>query len=82
MNMKYKGDGKMATWDRIVRIIVGTVLVYVTVFSALLPASWYPYAYILTVIGVLNIIFPITGWCPLYAGIGFSTCNIKNRKGD
>lgn len=81
MKINFKGDGQMASWDRALRIIVGIALVYITVWHVL-PASWYPYAYILTLLGLLNIVFSIVGWCPPYALFGFSSCRIKDRKGD
>ena len=81
MSIKCKGDGKMATWDRVLRIIVGIILIYITIWNVL-PEGWYPYAYILVLLGLLNIIFSIIGWCPPYALFGFSTCKIQNRKDD
>jgi len=73
-----KGHGKMAKWDRITRITIGIILV-ITTLAQLFPTNWYPYAYILTAIGIANIVFPIIGWCPLYAAVGFSTCKIRNK---
>lgn len=55
-------------WDRIVRILVGTLLLY---------ASWANWpgtaAVVLVVIGAVALITGLVGWCPAYAIFQFST---------
>ncbi len=58
-----------AGWDRIVRVILGIVLLYLGlggVTAGLL-------AIVLDVLGVVMLVTGAVGFCPLYAALGFKT---------
>ena len=59
-------EKNMALWDRIVRIIVAIVFLWLAVTNG----GWY---WILGVIGVIFIITSAIGFCPLYKIFGFRT---------
>jgi hypothetical protein len=54
--------------DRIIRIILGVVLVGLTVTGKVGVWGW---------LGVVPLATGIIGWCPPYAILGFSTCSMK-----
>ena len=58
-----------AGWDRIVRVILGLVLLYLWLGSVLSGAV----AVVLGIIGIVLIVTGIIGFCPLYRVIGFAT---------
>ena len=53
--------------DRIARVIVGLVIVFVGIYFK----SWWG------VVGVLPIVTAVIGWCPAYLPFGISTCKTK-----
>ncbi|WP_322801769.1 DUF2892 domain-containing protein [Thermoflexus sp.] len=59
----------MASWDRIVRLIVAVVFILLSAFVLHFNAL----GIILTVVGVIFILTSLIGWCPLYALLGFRT---------
>ncbi|GBD08016.1 hypothetical protein HRbin22_00244 [Candidatus Thermoflexus japonica] len=59
----------MASWDRIVRLIVAVVLILLSAFVL----SFNILGIILTVIGAIFILTSLVGWCPLYTLLGFRT---------
>lgn len=59
-----------ASWDRIVRVIIGVVLVYWGFFSGSLQGAT---GIIVGIIGLIPLITGIVGFCPLYTVFGFST---------
>ena len=57
-------SGNIGTIERIVRVIVGLVILSLTVVG---PES--PWAYL----GIVPILTGLSGWCPLYSVFGIST---------
>ncbi len=58
-----------AGWDRIVRVVLGLVLLYLWLGGVLSGAV----AVILGIIGIILIITGVVGFCPLYKVLGFAT---------
>lgn len=56
-------------WDRVIRFVVGAVLVYVW-YAALVTGLL---ATVLLVIGLVLLITSVIGWCPLYTVLGLRT---------
>ena len=54
--------------DRILRIVLGLVLIGLTVTGTIGVWGW---------LGVVPLATGAIGWCPPYAIFGFSTCAIK-----
>lgn len=54
--------------DRILRIVLGLVLIGLTVTGTIGVWGW---------LGVVPLATGIIGWCPPYAIFGFSTCAMK-----
>jgi hypothetical protein len=55
--------------DRIVRIVLGLVLIGLTVTGTIGVWGW---------LGVVPLATGALGWCPPYAIFGFNTCSMKN----
>ena len=58
----------VGTLDRILRILVGIVLVALALFQ---PGAWWGW------IGVIPLITAFVGWCPAYRLLGLRTCPIE-----
>lgn len=54
--------------DRVLRIVLGVVLIALAVTGKLVPWGW---------IGVVPLLTGLFGTCPLYSLIGLSTCPMK-----
>jgi hypothetical protein len=54
--------------DRILRLVLGLVLVGLALAGTLGPWAW---------IGVVPLVTGALGTCPLYTMLGFSTCPLK-----
>ena len=54
--------------DRILRAIIGIVLIALVFVGPQTPWGW---------IGVVPLLTAIVGWCPPYALLGLSTCSPK-----
>ncbi|MBP9150332.1 MAG: DUF2892 domain-containing protein [Rhodoferax sp.] len=54
--------------DRILRIVVGLVLIGLTLMGTLPVWGW---------IGVVPLATGLIGWCPPYAIFGWNTCSMK-----
>jgi hypothetical protein len=54
--------------DRLLRILVGAVLVALVFVGPQTPWGW---------IGVVPIFTAIIGWCPAYTLLGFKTCKAE-----
>jgi hypothetical protein len=54
--------------DRILRIVIGLVLIGLTVTGTIGVWGW---------LGVVPLASGAIGWCPPYAMFGFSTCAVK-----
>ena len=62
--------------DRIVRSVVGAILLAVVVFSLEGPIALVEgaIALVIGVVGVVTLLTGLIGWCPTYALLGISTC--------
>ena len=56
--------------DRILRIVIGLVLIALTVTGTIGVWGW---------LGVVPLATGALGWCPPYAMFGWNTCSVKNR---
>jgi hypothetical protein len=56
--------------ERVVRVVVGLVLVLLAFVGPANP--WF-------LLGLVPIATGILGWCPPYAMLGFSTCNLGKK---
>ena len=54
--------------DRILRIVLGLVLIGLTVSGTIGVWGW---------LGIVPLATGLIGWCPPYAMLGFSTCAMK-----
>ena len=59
----------MASWDRIIRVIAGLVLIALTLTDTIGLWGW---------IGVVPVVTGLVGNCPLYSIMGISTCKRCN----
>jgi hypothetical protein len=57
--------------ERILRIIVGLVLLSLTLWGPESP--WF-------LLGLIPLLTGLLGWCPPYAMLGINTCNLKIKK--
>lgn len=57
--------------DRIIRIIIGLVLLW---YALLAPATGYNW---IGWIGIVPTLTALLGYCPLYSVLGVSTCPVK-----
>ena len=57
-----------APWDRIVRVVLGIVLLYVG--FGVMDGTW---GIVVGVVGLIPLITGAVGWCPLYALFGTRT---------
>jgi hypothetical protein len=57
--------------DRILRIVVGLVLIGLTLTGTIGVWGW---------LGVVPLATGAIGWCPPYAIFGFNTCSMKESK--
>lgn len=58
------------TLDRVLRVILGLVLLSLTVVG---PATVWGY------VGIIPLLTGLFGFCPLYKLVGLSTCPISNK---
>ncbi len=58
-----------ASWDRIARVILGIVLIYLG-FSSVISGGL---GIAVGIIGFVPLVTGIVGWCPLYSVFKFST---------
>ncbi|MDX2158486.1 MAG: DUF2892 domain-containing protein [Hyphomicrobiaceae bacterium] len=54
--------------DRVLRIVVGVVLIALVFVGPQTPWGW---------IGLIPLLTGLAGWCPLYVPLGLSTCPRK-----
>lgn len=54
--------------DKILRIIVGLILLSLVFLGPRTPWGW---------IGIVPLATSLINWCPLYSLLGFTTCPIK-----
>ena len=60
-----------ATLERVLRVLVGLVLLALTLTGTIGVWGW---------IGVVPIATGLMGWCPAYTLLGFNTCPMKQRR--
>lgn len=58
-----------ASWDRIGRVILGAVLLYLG-FGGVVTGGW---GVVLGIVGLIPLITGLVGWCPIYAIAKFRT---------
>lgn len=58
----------VGTIDRVIRIVVGLVLIALVFVGPQTPWGW---------IGVIPLVTAVIGWCPLYSVIGLKTTGQK-----
>jgi len=58
-----------ATWDRIVRVLLGLALLYIGFGGAVAGTL----GIVIGVIGFIPLLTGLVGWCPLYSLFKFST---------
>ena len=58
----------VGTVDRLLRIIVGLVLISLVFFGPQTPWGW---------IGVVPLVTALIGWCPAYTLFGIKTCKVS-----
>ena len=58
-----------ATWDRIVRAVVGVLLLYLGLAGVVAGSL----AIVLDVVGAILLVTGLIGWCPLYHLFGLGT---------
>lgn len=56
--------------DKILRIVVGIVLIALTALGIIGAWGW---------IGVVPLLTGLVGWCPAYPLLGMSTCPMKKK---
>ncbi|HPF21954.1 MAG TPA: DUF2892 domain-containing protein [Hyphomonas sp.] len=57
------------TIDRVLRVIVGLVLIAIVFVGPKTPLGW---------IGLVPLLTGLAGTCPLYSLLGISTCKLKS----
>lgn len=60
----------VGTIDRIIRIIVGSVLIGLVFVGPRTPWGW---------LGVIPLVTALVRWCPLYQLLGLRTCKHSTR---
>lgn len=60
----------VANWERVVRIVLGIVLLYLG-WAGVVTGTL---GDVLKVLGFIPLLTGLVGWCPLYSLFGFSTC--------
>ena len=58
-----------ANWDRIVRVVLGIVLLYLGL-GGVVSGAW---GIVLDVLGAVSLLTGVIGFCPLYMLLKFST---------
>lgn len=58
-------------WDRVLRVLLGASMLAAGLFRVL-PEPWNT---ALVLFAFVPLVTGLTGWCPLYALLGMSTCS-------
>ena len=61
----------MGTIDRVIRVIIGLVLLWYALFATPTGYNWIGW------IGIIPLVTALVGICPLYSILGMSTCPAK-----
>lgn len=64
-------EKNIGTVDKVIRVVVGLVLIALVFFDPQTPWGW---------LGVPVILIALVGICPLYKIIGMNTCKTCNNK--
>lgn len=64
-------EKNVGTIDRVVRIVVGVVLIALVFVGPMTPWGW---------IGVIPILTALIGWCPAYRLFGIRTCPAAEKQ--
>ncbi len=72
MRMKI-GEKNVGMIDRVIRILLGIILLYTFVVN-MIAAPW---SYLVALIGLILLVTGIVGTCPLYSMLGMSTMGKK-----
>ena len=69
-------EGNEGTFDRIVRGVIGAILLAVVAMSLEGPIALVEgvFAIVIGVAGAMLLLTGLIGWCPAYALFGLSTC--------
>lgn len=75
-------EGNEGTFDRIVRGVVGAILLALFVLSLEGPIALIEgtIAAIVGLIGAFLLLTGLVGWCPAYALLGINTCSPTTRR--
>ncbi|NQU18491.1 MAG: DUF2892 domain-containing protein [Candidatus Saganbacteria bacterium] len=66
----------VGTTERILRVILGLLFVYVALYASIGPAL----VWTLTILGLAFIVTAISGFCPIYKLIGKGKCGCGCKK--
>lgn len=66
----------VASWDRVLRIVVGAVLLFMGWTEVV--RGW-P-GILLMVVGLVPLVSGVAGWCPVYSWLGLSTTHDGPRR--
>ncbi len=67
------GEKNVGMIDRVIRILLGIILLYTFVVN-MIAAPW---SYLVALIGLILLVTGIVGTCPLYSMLGMSTMGKK-----
>lgn len=67
------GEKNVGMIDRVIRILLGIVLLYIFVVN-MITAPW---SYLVALIGLILLVTGIVGTCPLYSLLGMNTLGKK-----
>jgi hypothetical protein len=62
--------GNEGNWDRIIRVVIGSILVALVFIGPKTPWGW---------IGIIPLATGLVGWCPAYRLFGLSTCPLRKK---
>ncbi|VVB62585.1 Uncharacterised protein [uncultured archaeon] len=67
------GEKNVGMIDRVIRIILGIILLYLFVVNMVVP----PWSYLVALIGLILLVTGVVGTCPLYSMLGMNTLGKK-----
>jgi hypothetical protein len=67
------GEKNVGMIDRVIRILLGIILLYIFVAN-MIAAPW---SYLVALIGLILLVTGIVGTCPLYSMLGMNTMGKK-----
>ncbi len=72
------GEKNVGMIDRVIRIILGIILLYLFVVN-MVAAPW---SYLVALIGLILLVTGVIGTCPLYSMLGMNTLSKKALGGE